>query len=80
MVDFDVIKDREEELKKMNEGKAIGELYHYSDSFVQLLACIRAYFHLPYRQTEGVIVKGHARRRVTVHTRLQYSVQTYQQT
>ena len=31
----------------------------YPDSFIKLLAYIRAYFHLPYRQTEGV-VRDHA--------------------
>jgi hypothetical protein len=62
MVDFDVIDGWEEELEKMNKGK-IGEPYHYPDSFVTLLGYMRAYFHLPYRQTEGV-VKGHARRKV----------------
>ena len=35
--------------------------YTYTDSFVQLLGYMRAYFfHLPYRQTEGVIVRAHA--------------------
>ena len=33
-------------------------------SFVQLLGYMRAYFHLAYRQTEGVVVKAHARRKV----------------
>jgi hypothetical protein len=61
IVDFDVIDGWEEELEKMNKGK-IGEPYHYPDSFVQLLGYMRAYFHLPYRQIEGV-VKGHARRK-----------------
>jgi transposase-like protein len=41
----------------MNEGK-IGEPYHYPESFVQPLGYMRAYFHLAYRQTEGV-VKAH---------------------
>ena len=27
----------------------------YSDSFVQLLGYVKAYFHLPYRQTEDVV-------------------------
>ena len=26
------------------------------DSFVQLFGYMRAYFHLPYRQTEGVVI------------------------
>src|SRR5213593_4564360 len=62
MLDFDVIDGWEEELEKMNQGK-VGEPYHYPDSFVQLLGYMRTYFHLPYRQAEGV-VKGHARRKV----------------
>jgi hypothetical protein len=37
----------------MNHGK-VGEPYDYPDSFIQLLGYMRAYFHLPYRQTEGV--------------------------
>ena len=30
-------------------------LYDYPDSFMQLLGYMRAYFHLPYRQTQGVV-------------------------
>jgi len=60
MLDFDVVDGWEEELEKMNEGK-VGEPYHYPESFVQLLGYMRAYFHLAYRQTEGV-VKAHARK------------------
>lgn len=47
----------------MNEGK-VGEPCHYPESFVQLLGYMRAYFHLAYRQTEGIVVKAHARRKV----------------
>lgn len=46
----------------MNEGK-VGEPYHYPESFVQLLGCMRTYFRLPYRQTEGV-VQAHAGKNV----------------
>lgn len=60
MLDFDVIDGWHDELEKMNEGKE-GALFRYPDSFVQLLGYMRAYFHLPYRQTEGV-VKAHARK------------------
>jgi hypothetical protein len=60
MPDFDVIDGWHDELEKMNEGKE-GALFRYPDSFVQLLGYMRAYFHLPYRQTEGV-VKAHARK------------------
>jgi hypothetical protein len=42
----------------MNEGKE-GPSYVYPVTFVQLLNYMRAYFHLPYRQTEGV-VRAHA--------------------
>lgn len=38
----------------MNNGKE-GASYRYPDSFVQLLGYMRVYFHLPYRQTEGVV-------------------------
>jgi len=62
MLDFDVVDGWEEELEKMNEGK-VGEPYHYPESFVQLLGYMRAYFHLAYRQTEGV-VKAHAIKKV----------------
>jgi DDE family transposase len=42
----------------MNEGKE-GRKFVYPDSFIKLLGYMRAYFHLPYRQTEGV-VRAHA--------------------
>jgi len=41
----------------MNQCK-VGEPFHYPDTFVLLLGYAKVYFHLPYRQTEG-IVKGH---------------------
>jgi hypothetical protein len=62
VMDFDIIDGWQEELDRMNQGK-IGEPYHYPDSFVQLLGYMRAYFHLPFRQTEGV-VKSHAGNKV----------------
>ena len=52
VLDFDVIDNWNNELDNMNEGKE-GASYVYPDSFVQLLGYMRAYFHLPYRQTEG---------------------------
>ena len=39
----------------MNLGK-VGEPYCYPDLFIQLLGYIRAYFHLPYRQSQGVVI------------------------
>ena len=46
----------------MNHGK-VGEPYDYPDSFIQLLGYMRAYFHLPYRQTQGVVI-AHASKKV----------------
>jgi IS5 family transposase len=38
--------------------------YHYPESIVQLLGYMRAYFHLPFRHTEGVVVRAHAGKKV----------------
>ena len=46
----------------MNEGK-VGEPYDYPDSVMQILGYMRAYFHLPYRQTQGVVI-AHASKKV----------------
>jgi hypothetical protein len=54
VLDFDIIDKWDNALDKMNDGKE-GALYRYPDSFVQLLGYMRAYFHLPYRKTEGVV-------------------------
>jgi IS5 family transposase len=58
LLDFDIIDNWDSELAKMNEGKE-GRKFIYPDSFIKLLGYMRAYFHLPYRQTEGV-VRAHA--------------------
>ena len=44
----------------MNEGKR-GAAYGYPDLFV--LGYVKLYFHLPYRQTEGV-VRAHAANKI----------------
>jgi hypothetical protein len=62
LLDFDVLDDWDNELSQMNHGK-VGEPYYYPDSFIQLLGYMRAYFHLPYRQTEGVVI-SHASSKV----------------
>jgi hypothetical protein len=62
LLDFDVIDNWYKELEIMNKGK-VGEPYSYPGSFLQLLGYMRIYFHLPYRQTEGV-VKAHAGNKV----------------
>ena len=55
LLDFDVFDGWDHELSQMNLGK-VGEPYFYPDSFIQLLGYMRAYFHLPYRQTQGVVI------------------------
>jgi hypothetical protein len=62
VLDFDVINNWHNELNGMNQGKE-GAAYRYPDSFLQLLGYMRVYFHLPYRQTEGV-VRAHANNKV----------------
>jgi IS5 family transposase len=42
------------DLERMNKNKE-GKPYQYPDSFILAIGCIRAYFRLPYRQTEGII-------------------------
>ena len=59
---FDVIKNWNTELKEMNKDK-VGEPFQYPNTFVLLLGYAKAYFHLPYRQTEG-IAQGHAKGKV----------------
>ena len=58
LLDFDVIDNWDYELSEMNKNKE-GRKFVYPDSFIKLLGYMRAYFHLPYRQTEGV-VREHA--------------------
>lgn len=54
VLDFEIIDNWSNDLYKMNRGKE-GALYRYPESFILLLGYMRVYFHLPYRQTEGVI-------------------------
>jgi Transposase DDE domain len=58
MLGFDIIDNWDNELEEMNKGK-VGEPYRYPNSFLLLLGYARVYFHLPFRQTEG-IVRAHA--------------------
>ena len=62
LLGFDVINNWNTELKEMNKDK-IGEPFHYPNTFLLLLGYAKAYFHLPYRQTEG-IAQGHAHGKV----------------
>ena len=56
LLGFDVIDNWYSELEEINKGKE-GRKFVYPDSFIKLLGYMRAYFHLPYRQTEGVVRK-----------------------
>ena len=40
-------------LKEMNKDKVL-DLFHYPNTFLLLIGYAKAYFHLPYRQTEGI--------------------------
>jgi hypothetical protein len=62
LLGFDVINNWDSELKEMNKDK-IGESFQYPNTFLLLLGYAKAYFHLPYRQTEG-IAQGHAKGKV----------------
>ena len=62
LLGFDVINNWDTELKEMNKDK-VGEPFHYPNTFLLLLGYAKAYFHLPYRQTEG-IAQGHANGKV----------------
>ena len=62
MLGFDVINNWDAELKKMNKDK-VGEPFQYPNTFLLLLGYAKIYFHLPFRQTEG-IARGHAKGKV----------------
>jgi hypothetical protein len=62
LIGFDVIDTWDVELKKMNKDK-VGEPFHYPNTFLLLLGYAKVYFHLPFRQTEG-IAQGHAKGKV----------------
>ena len=53
LLGFDVINNWDNELKEMNKDK-VGEPFHYPNTFLLLLGYVKAYFRLPYRQTEGI--------------------------
>jgi hypothetical protein len=56
LIAFDVIDNRDVELKEINKDKS-GEPFHYPNTFLLLLGYAKAYFHLPYRQTEDGIAQ-----------------------
>src|SRR6476646_5945892 len=55
----------------MNDNKN-GKKYKFPDSFILAIGYIRLYFHLPYRQTEGII-KATLRKRLHTNKQPSYS-------
>jgi hypothetical protein len=53
---FDIINNWDAELKEMNKNK-VGEPFQYPNTFLLLLGYAKAYFHLPYRQTQKELHK-----------------------
>ncbi len=51
---YDFLNIWDSELESMNNNEE-GKPYLYPDSFILAIGYIRTYFHLPYRQTEGII-------------------------
>lgn len=51
---YDFLDIWDSDLKRMNENKK-GKKYKFPDSFILAIGYIRISFHLPYRQTEGII-------------------------
>ena len=62
LLGIDIIDNWDTELKEMNKDK-VGEPFHYPNTFLLLLGYAKAYFRLPYRQTEG-IAQGHVKGKV----------------
>ena len=61
-IDFDAVDNCDNELEEINKNKN-GRNFVYPDSFIKLLGYMRAYFHLSYKQTEGV-VREHAENKI----------------
>ena len=53
LISFNVIDNWYTELKEMDKDK-VGEPFHYPNTFLLILGYAKAYFQLPYRQTEGI--------------------------
>ncbi len=51
---YDFLDSWDSGLERMNKNKE-GRPHPCPDSFILAIGCIRYYFHLPYRQTEGII-------------------------
>jgi hypothetical protein len=57
LLDFDMLDEWEEELKKMNQSKEgkKGARFRYPEPYMRLLAYLHVLFHLPFRQEEGLV-------------------------
>ena len=51
---YDFLDMWDDNLDRMNENKK-GKPYSFPNSFLLIIGYMRIYFHLPYRQTEGII-------------------------
>lgn len=51
---YDFLDIWDSDLEKINENKK-GKKYKFPDSFILAIGYMRISFHLPYRQTEGII-------------------------
>jgi hypothetical protein len=51
---YDFLDIWDNDLARMNENEN-GKKYKFPDSFILIIGYMRIYFHLPYRQTEGII-------------------------
>ena len=51
---YDFLDIWDDNLDRMNKNKN-GKPYSFPDSFLLIIGYMRIYFHLPYRQTEGII-------------------------
>jgi hypothetical protein len=51
---YDFLDNWDADLARVNENKN-GKKYKFPDSFILVIGHITIYFHLPYRQTEGII-------------------------
>jgi IS5 family transposase len=51
---YDFLDIWDDDLARMNDNKK-GKKYKFPDSFILIIGYIRVYFHLPYRQTEGIV-------------------------
>jgi hypothetical protein len=54
LLSYDFLDMWDVDLARMNENKN-GKKYKFPDSFILIAGYIRLYFHLLYRQTEGII-------------------------